>query len=54
MLVRSNPQIQVGVDIGGTKMLLLAQGEDFRDRVQLDTGRDFSGTDAEIAIDKFI
>ena len=42
--------IEVGIDIGGTKMLLLAQGKDFRTRLQLATGGDFSGADAEMAI----
>jgi glucokinase len=47
-------QIRVGIDIGGTKMLLLAQGENFRSRVQLPTGIGFSGVDAETAITEFI
>jgi glucokinase len=46
--------IRVGIDIGGTKMLLLAQGENFRSRVQLTTGSEFSGGDAETAITEFI
>ena len=46
--------IEVGIDIGGTKMLLLAQGKDFRTRLQLATGGDFSGADAEMAIVQFI
>jgi glucokinase len=47
-------QIRVGIDIGGTKMLLLAQGDNFRSRVQLTTGIEFSGVDAETAITEFI
>jgi glucokinase len=46
--------IEVGVDIGGTKMLLLAQGKDFSSRLRLATGGDFSGADAEMAIGQFI
>jgi glucokinase len=47
-------QIRVGIDIGGTKMLLLAQGENFRSRLQLPTGSEFAGVDAETAISEFI
>ncbi len=47
-------QIRVGIDIGGTKMLLLAQGKNFRSRVQLATGIEFAGVDAETAIIEFI
>lgn len=46
--------MRVGVDIGGTKMLLLAQGEDIRARWQITTGDRFSGADAEAEIAKFI
>lgn len=54
VLSRSNPRIRVGVDIGGTKMLLLARGEDFQTQLQIDTSSNFSGADAEIEIDRFI
>ncbi len=48
-------RIHIGIDIGGTKMLMLATGVDgIRARQQIFTGSQFSGKDAEIAIAEFI
>jgi glucokinase len=47
--------IQIGVDIGGTKMLLMAWCEAVCIcRQELTTGKHFSGADAAAAIDRFI
>jgi glucokinase len=47
--------LQVGIDIGGTKMLMVAVGRDgIQARQQIDTGKQFSGRDAEIEIDRFV
>jgi glucokinase len=47
--------IQIGIDIGGTKMLMVAVDKDgIRSREQIATGKQFSGRDAEIAIDRFV
>lgn len=48
------PEIKVGIDIGGTKMLLIANGAGISQRDRLDTGKDFSGDDALIAITKWL
>ena len=47
-------QIQIGIDIGGTKMLVIARDTDIQARSQITTGRDFSIADAEAEIDRFI
>ena len=47
-------QIEVGIDIGGTKVLLIAQGKDVQERWQVVIGSQFSGTDAEAAIAQFM
>ncbi len=54
--------LQVGIDIGGSKMLLLALAEPLRMRIdgerqiraQIATGRDFAAADAQAEIDRFI
>jgi glucokinase len=46
--------IQVGVDIGGTKMLAIARSTDIHARSQLTTGKDFSAAAAQIEIERFI
>jgi glucokinase len=47
--------LQIGIDIGGTKMLMVAVGKDgIQARQQIDTGKQFSGRDAEMAIDRFV
>ncbi len=47
--------IRVGIDIGGTKMLMLAtDSAGVRVRQQLYTGKQFSGNAAEIAIAEFV
>jgi glucokinase len=47
--------LQIGIDIGGTKMLMVAVGKDgIQARQQIATGQQFSGRDAEIAIDRFV
>ncbi len=47
-------QLRVGIDFGGTKMLAIAISPDRQHRQQIATGRDFTTTDAEIAIARFI
>jgi predicted NBD/HSP70 family sugar kinase len=46
--------LQVGIDIGGTKMLAIARDTEIQARSQITTGRDFSAANAEAAIDQFI
>jgi glucokinase len=46
--------MQVGIDIGGTKMLLIAHGEVIERRYQCDTGAGFSIKRAESIITEFI
>lgn len=46
--------MRVGVDIGGTKMLMLAQSEADCARRQIATGDRFSGADATAEIVQFI
>jgi glucokinase len=54
--------LQVGIDIGGSKMLLLALAEPLRMRIegesqlrsQIATGKDFAAADAQAEIDRFI
>jgi glucokinase len=54
--------LQVGIDIGGSKMLLLALAEPLRMRIdgdrqirsQISTGKDFTAVDARSEIDRFI
>jgi predicted NBD/HSP70 family sugar kinase len=46
--------IQIGIDIGGTKMLAIAIGTDIDTRWQIPTGKDFSAADAQTAIEHFI
>ncbi|WP_310426451.1 ROK family protein [Chamaesiphon sp. VAR_48_metabat_135_sub] len=47
-------QIQVGIDIGGTKMLAIARDSEIQARSQITTGKDFSAADAEAEIDRFM
>jgi glucokinase len=48
-------QLQIGIDIGGTKMLMVAVGKDgIQARQQIPTGKQFAGRDAEIAIAEFM
>jgi glucokinase len=47
-------RIQVGIDIGGTKMLAIARDSEIQARSQITTCRDFSAADAEAEIDRFI
>ncbi len=48
-------QLQIGIDIGGTKMLMVVVGKDgIQARQQISTGKQFSGRDAEIAIEEFV
>jgi glucokinase len=46
--------IQVGIDIGGTKMLAIARDKEIQARSQITTGKDFSAADAQTEIDRFI
>ena len=46
--------IQVGIDIGGTKMLAIARDTEIQARSQITTGSNFSIADAEAEIDRFI
>jgi predicted NBD/HSP70 family sugar kinase len=46
--------LQVGIDIGGSKMLALAIDRDIQHRSQITTGQDFSAADAQAEIDRFI
>jgi glucokinase len=46
--------IQVGIDIGGTKMLAIACNPDLQTRSQISTGKYFSATAAQNAIERFI
>jgi glucokinase len=45
---------QVGIDIGGSKMLLLAVDGDRQIRDRIVTGKDFMAADAQAEIDRFI
>ncbi len=47
-------ELQVGIDIGGTKMLLLAKTADGDKSYKIDTGANFSGVDADRAISDFL
>jgi glucokinase len=47
-------QLQIGIDIGGTKMLAIATSPDRQHRWQTITGKDFSAADAQAAISQFI
>ncbi len=46
--------LQVGIDIGGSKLLALAIEGDTQIRSQISTGRDFTVADAQAAIERFI
>jgi glucokinase len=46
--------LQVGIDIGGSKLLALAIEGDTQIRSQISTGRDFAAADAQAAIERFI
>jgi glucokinase len=46
--------MRIGIDLGGTKMLLLAQNGNVRSRLQITTGDRFSGADGSAEIAKFI
>lgn len=47
--------IQVGIDIGGTKMLAIAyQHAEIQTRSQISTGKDFTAADAQTEIERFI
>jgi glucokinase len=46
--------LQVGIDIGGTKMLSIARDTEIQARSQITTGSNFSAADAEAEIDRFI
>jgi glucokinase len=45
---------QVGIDIGGSKILFLATDGDRQIRAQIATGKDFAAADAQTEIDRFI
>ena len=47
-------RIGVGIDLGGTKMLAIAISPDRQHQQQIATGKDFTTTDAEIAIARSI
>jgi glucokinase len=47
-------RLQVGIDIGGSKLLALAIDGDRQISAQIDTGRDFAAADAQAEIDLFI
>lgn len=47
-------QLQVGIDIGGTKMLLLAKTAGGNKSRKIDTGSNFSAVDADKAISSFL
>ena len=44
----------LGVDVGGTKLLLVAQWTDHRDVDRVPTGPDFAGHHLDAAIDRFV
>lgn len=44
----------LGIDVGGTKLLLLAQYPDRRDVVRVPTGSAFTGRDLDAEIDRFL
>ena len=46
--------LQVGIDIGGTKMRSIARDTEIQARSQITTGSNFSAADAEAEIDRFI
>ncbi len=46
--------LQVGIDIGGSKLLALAIEGDTQIRSQISTGRDFTAADAQAEIERFI
>jgi glucokinase len=46
--------LQVGIDIGGSKLLALAIEGDTQIRSQVSTGRDFTAADAQAEIERFI
>jgi predicted NBD/HSP70 family sugar kinase len=46
--------MQIGIDIGGSKMLAIARNPDIQARSQLPTGKDFSAVDAQTEIERFI
>lgn len=46
--------LQVGIDIGGSKLLALAIEGDTQIRSQISTGRDFAAADAQAEIERFI
>jgi hypothetical protein len=43
-------RLQVGIDLGDTKMLAISISPDRQHRCQIDTGKDFAAADAEAAI----
>ncbi len=47
-------RLQVGIDIGGTKMLSIAKNSTIQARSQLTTGKYFSAVDAQREIERFI
>lgn len=47
-------KIKVGIDIGGTKMLLLAKTAEGDKTRKIDIGTNFSGVDADKAISSFL
>jgi glucokinase len=46
--------LQVGIDIGGSKMLLLATSIDRQIRDRIDTGQNFAAADAQAEIERFV
>jgi hypothetical protein len=49
-----NEHLQVGIDIGGSKMLLLGISIDRQIRAQIATGKDFAAADVQAKIDRFV
>ncbi len=47
-------EMEIGIDIGGTKILLIAKGEQIEQRYQCGTGVNFTPADAEAIIANFI
>lgn len=53
-LITMTDCLQVGIDLGGTKMLALAIARDIQHRWQIPTGKDFAAADAQSSIWQFI
>jgi glucokinase len=47
-------RLQIGIDLGGTKMLAIACDRQIQHRWQLPTGKDFTAAKAQAAIERFL